>query len=402
MENQVILVPSKEKRILISTAKGDQEFRGPKEVVKFFQTLQGPEVILLGIMGGPGQSLFVRASQGFGIPVWRIPHYRLQELTGLTIKATPKERAQAIQQAWEAKSNSFYPMEVLETIIGLIRQLTRVRLSIQDTFRKPAQLQYQGAWRELEVLLPEGEELLDLKTFFANPKFIEGAKLDEKELEARIEALVKTLPIWTWIHPAKDSILPPIKGFGPSVGGSVISEIGDIRRFPTRESLRAYARFHLTKEGKFPKRVTGEFSPWNRYLNRALWWWSTDQMPRYEHPWRLLYDWKKAKELQAHPEVQTREMRDRRGRLRTIYDYTLKHLDMRAKRWTGSQLLNYLWDLWQEVERSGDPELWYLGSSWPAFFVRIERELKDKLWEFLKAEIPKRRRREPKPEDGQW
>jgi len=399
MTNQVmVLVPSKGRRFFLATEEEQREFGGknvPAQVVEYFQSLDGHDVQLLGIMGGTGQNLLARAMQ-FGIKVMRIPWYRLEELTGLAVKATAQERASAIRQSWEQHPEGFYQMEALENTIVLTRELTRVRLNIQDTFRKPANLQFQAAWRELEVLLPEGKALISLRTLFSNPQFIAGAKRDEKELEHRIRGLIKTIPIWRWLSP-KNSVLPPIKGLGPSLGGSLVSEIGDIRRFPGRENLRAYARFHVNRKGEFPHREKGEISPWNRYLNRAVWLWSTDQMPRYDHPWRLLYDWKKARELQAHPEAVQREIIDGRGRKRTVHDFTLKHCDMRAKRWTGSQMLNYLWDLWTQVEQGEDPELWYTGSSWPAYFTRIEQELKDGLKEFLEQER-KRRRREPKEE----
>jgi len=405
MENQV-LVPSKGKSFLLVSESGRQEFWGSKhppksaqaQVVEYLQTLRGQDVRLLGIMGGPGQNIFVRAASDLGISVWRIPWYRLEELAGLEAKASPTERASAIRQAWEQNSSAFYQLEALEPTIMLLRELTRVRLSIQENFRKPANLQYQSAWRELEVLLPEGEELISLRTFFSNPGFISGAKKDEEELERRIAPLVKEHPLWPYLHPNRDSVLPSVKGLGPSLGGSIISEIGDIRRFPTRKSLRAYVRFHLNAEGEFPKRKAGEISAWNRYLNRAVHWWSSDQMPRYEHPWRLLYDWKKAREMQAHPKVVAREMVTKRGQKRTVYDYSLKHLDLRAKRWVGSQFLNYLWDLWQQMVQAGDLELWYSNSSWPAYFSRIERELKDDLRAYLETEIANRRRREPEEE----
>lgn len=407
MANQVVvLVPGKVRSFLIAGEDGTRTLKGPEKVVEYLQDLPNDGLQLLGVMGGPGQSLFARASV-MGINVSRIPWFRLEEVTGLEVKAAPADRAAAIQQAWSQQPGAFYPLAVLEPKINLIRELTRVRLSIQDTFRKPADLQFQSAWRELAVLLPEGDELIDLRSFFANPRFIQGAKGDEKELENRIKRLVESLPIWDVLHPGNGSPLPQIKGLGPSIGGSIVSEIGDIRRFPTATHLRAYARFHVTPEGKFPRREKGEVSSWNRYLNRAVWLWSTDQMPRYDHPWRFLYDWKKALEMQAHPETVARKVIDRRGRGRTVWDYTLKHLDVRAKRWVGSQLLNYLWDLWVAFEAGEDLEAWWFRGSpqrqrehnWPAYFTRVDGELAAGLREYLEAEIPKRRRVEPGEEE---
>jgi len=330
-----------------------------------------------------------------GLEVRRIPMYLLQELTGIEPKAPAMKRAQAVQQAWEKQREVFYPLQELDPTIALIRTLTRVRISIQDVFRKPAQLQFKAAWRDLELLMPEAKEFLELKIILANPAFIEAAKDCEKVLEERIASLVKKLPLWKHFHPAEDSPLPQIKGLGPSIGGSILSEVADIRRIPSRSALRGYARFGLNKEGGFPRRKKGEVASWNCYLNRAVWLWSTDQMPRWNHLWRQLYLWKKARELQAHPEVVPMQMRDKQGRTRTVYNYTLKHLDSRAKRWTGSQLLNYLFDLWKVVGQAQEPEEWYLKSSWPAYFKRVNQELEDGLMGFLKTEIPKRRRVQP-------
>lgn len=435
--DQVILVPSQERRVLALSDSKIRTFKEPARAVKWLEKLEPETTSILGIMGGPSQTLFTQALH-MGFSIWRVPMFKLQELTGLEPKASPKERAEAIRQSWEMAQGAFYQMEELDPIIGVIRELTRQRLNIQD-FRKPATNQLHAALRELEFVLPpqaqplikllkqavkelfkrpetrseieealrrlelevmttdvQQAQLLAIRRFFANPRFILGAKEDEEVLEERILRLLPELPIWPWLS-LRDSVLPPIKGLGPSLGGSIVSEIGDIRRFPSPEALRAYARFHVTEEGKFPYRQKGEVAPWNRYLNRAVWLWSTDQMPRYDHPWRFLYDWKKARELQAHPNTTPREVKDKRGRKRTVWDYTLKHLDSRAKRWVGSQMLNYLWEFWWVVARNQDPRKWYPNSTWPEYFERLEGEiLAEGLDEYLEQEIPKRRRVEPK------
>jgi len=84
------------------------------------------------------------------------------------------------------------------------------------------------------------------------------------------------------------------------------------------------------------------------------------------------------------------------GRPYTEYKYSLLHLHRRAARWTGSQLLNYIWDLWNAVEREGDPTNWYISSTWPAYFSRVQQELAGGLKEYLNTEIPRRRKTEPK------
>jgi hypothetical protein len=389
----LVLVPSKGKRFFLTDGEKRLELRNAAEVLR---VISGREATLLGIMGGPGQNVFVRTMQ-MGIPVWRIPWYKLEALTGLAVKTQTSEKASAIDRAWSEHPDAFYQLEPIEPRVMTLRELTRVRLSIQETFRKPADLQYKSALRELSILLPEGEELIDLRTFFSNPQFVAGAKADEEELGGRILKLVKLHPLWEYIHPGKDSVLPPIKGLGPSLGGAILAEIVDIRRFPERENLRAYARFHV-QNGQFPKRIRGQISAWNRYLNRAVYWWTVDQVPRYDSPWRDLYLWHKAAEMKMHPEALPREYIDKQGRKRIIWDFTLQHIHVRTARWTGSQMLNYLFDLWQAVSRGEDPELWYPTTSWPTYFARVGSELPDAL-AYLEVEIPKRRRAEPKEEE---
>jgi hypothetical protein len=201
------------------------------------------------------------------------------------------------------------------------------------------------------------------------------------------------------MHPP-DGSLPDIKGFGPSIAGTFISEVGDIKRFRTSRDLKAYAHYHLTKEGKFPKRKRGEVANWNKYLERAIWFWTDDQVPRYDSPWRNVYYWKKAKVMQEHPEVIKREVVDRHGILKTIYDYSLAHIDAMAKRYVGGNLLEYLFQLWKIIDGGGNPKSWYLSSKWPKFFGKVNEELKAGLLDYLNSEIPKRRKKEPeKPEE---
>jgi len=443
MENQVAaIVPSKEKHIHILTEGRTKEFKTPAKALEWLVKQEqgnGSKPQVLAIMGGAGQEFFSRLVD-MGMAVNRLPIYQLQENLGVQPKASPDERASALMLMWQESKESFYPMEPLDQTVVLIRELTRQRLNIQE-FRKSATLQIHGALRSLGYILPaeanqlmeflraglkemfrdpknrgqiEAEfrrletevqltdqqqaHLLAIRKFFSDPAFVLGAKKDEQELEKQISKLLPAIPIWRWINP-EDSGLPAIKGFGPAIGGSVLSEIGDIRRFPTPEALRAYARFHVATDGKFPHRKIGEVSPFNRYLSRAVWLWSSDQVARYDSCWKSLYLWKKAREMQAHPETVARQVIDKRSRTRTVYDFTLKHLDSRAKRWTGSQLLNYLWTLWQEVAKGNNPEKWYPVSSWPEYFAKARQELDTGLAAYLEAEIPKRRRVEPKEEE---
>lgn len=435
VQTATAIVPTKERKILVYDPRRERtRVETPVQAFAWFQRQQAQGAVT--VMGGPGQEFFARLVD-LEIPVHRIPMYRLQELTGVEVGASAEERATALVLAWEEAPENFYPMAQLDQSVVLVRELCRQRLSIQE-FRKEAALKLHAALRTLEYILPqEAAQLVELlrkglkdlfrkpelrrqieeefsrlntavqlsdmqqarilaiRQTFSNPGFVLGAKKDEQELEKQISRFLSSFPIWRWIKEGPVEI----KGFGPAVGGAIISELGDIIRFPTPEALRAYARFHVNEEGRFPHRRAGAISSWNRNLNQAVWLWSTDQMPRYKHPWRELYDWRKALEMQAHPEPVARQVAIKGGRTRTVYDYTLKHLDSRAKRWTGSQMLTYLWELWQQVAAGNNPEEWYPNSRWPAYFAQADQALTNGLRVYLETEIPKRRRAEPAEEE---
>lgn len=381
-----VLVPSKEGRYVLQNGSAPETFGDSEVLLEHLGQLDPGE--LLGLMGGTGQAVFVRAQQ-LGWSVKRIPWHRLEQVIGNSVAgASEAERAAQLAAAWQQDPDAFYLAHEPDERIYLIRELTRVRLAIQETYRKPAQLQYQAVYRELAPLLPEEGRLVRIRTTFADSAMIAGAKQDEQALEAQIKHLVAGLSIWEALHPAKDGVLPRVLGLGPSLGGSLIGEIGDIRRFERPENLRAYARFHVNGEGGFPRRRRGEVANWNKYLNRAVWLWSSDQVARYDHIWRQLYLWHKAHELRQHPEAERRPKADGNG---TAAYYTLGHLDKRAKRRVGSKLLEYVFDLWWAIARGEDPEAWYRRSAWPEQFARAEDELAAGLLAELQGAIAARR-----------
>ena len=72
MENGVVvLVPGKVRSFLIAGDDGTRTLKGPEKVVEYLQDLPSDGLQLLGIMGGPGQSLFAPASVSTGTWTWR-------------------------------------------------------------------------------------------------------------------------------------------------------------------------------------------------------------------------------------------------------------------------------------------------------------------------------------------
>lgn len=119
--------------------------------------------------------------------------FRLQELTGFTLKALPKERTEALRQAWETSSDYFYPMKPLEGTIELLRQLTRTRESIQTTIRESAQFRLLSALREIRFILPleTGKAVEPIEEAI---KRLSGKQSFQDEIKKALQELESALP----------------------------------------------------------------------------------------------------------------------------------------------------------------------------------------------------------------
>ncbi|MBI4121225.1 MAG: transposase [Parcubacteria group bacterium] len=420
-------------------AKKGRDFKDAALCVQWLEKRKnGGSPTIISIMGGPGEPFLIGlADRNFSVQ--RIPVFRLQQATGLEPKASPEDRASALQNAWETHPELFYAVRGLDPNIVIARQHARQRLAEQED-RKRATLRIHSALRDFAQVLPAEAaalvKLLDegLKDLFKkpalraeieqefqrirslthltsaqkalilsiqlyqSPESVLGPKRDEERHEAAIIRLLEKTSIWNVLR-EEGANIPRCMGMGPALAGSIISEIGDIRRFPSPGKLRAYAKFHL-KDGKFPHPKKGEVDSGNRSLRRVVWFWSIDQVERYDHVWRNLYHWRLAHELRVHPVVVPREVKRKGGGTSIVYDFTLAHLHSRTARWVGSKFLEYLWGLWMTLEEGRDLEAWYSASRWPAYFAHVEQEL-PAARAYLEVEVPKRRREQPKKEKGE-
>ncbi len=405
-----VVVPTKNKEMLVVTDDGQQTM-DPQHLLRFFESTN---LTILALMGGKGQAQFVRAHR-LGRDVRRIPHHRLTRLVGPLAGSGPNIWAAAIDAASEMDPEAFYAVGDIDGDIAEIRQLTRLRLSVQETFRKPADLMFQAAARDLEPVSEDDEAAVALKRFYANSAMIAGAKADEKDLELRIDRLLKRVPIWRYLKPPKGSSLPVVAGLGPSLGGSLIGEIEDIHRFNSSSALRAYARFGLVGGNPdtgelphFPRRRRGEVSNWNSNLHRAVWLWTSGQITMRESVWREAYYWYKALELEKHPEVEQVLKFRRNGETGeeepagTASKFSLGHLDKRARRLVGSLMLEYVYELWTTLDDGKDVEQWYQVSRYPDLFTGFRSDLASGRMAFLESEITRRRAAgEPSEDDSE-
>ncbi|MCC7543501.1 hypothetical protein IT415_02220 [bacterium] len=343
------------------------------EAIDFINSLESPTI--LGYLGGPGQYFLIRLRQECAHPTYRVPFHALNEHMGdAAVGADVQTRTEMLVDCFMQAPEVFYEMGELDFDIFYAREFARARLAVQD-HRKRAQLQYMAAERDLELALGIAYQASKARKILSNPGMISGAKADEKALEAQIVKCLGRIVIYDLLrnHP----VLPQVKGLGPALGGGIIGEILDIRRFSTPQQLRAYARYTQGREGGIPRRRRGEVANWSDKLHRPVWLWSTDQVTRYDHVWRDVYRSFKLDEFLTHPEIEVVVRQDAQGRDKKVRRFTAGHLNRRAQRRVGSALLEYVHALWWAVARGDDPVAWYQASEWPAFFAQHTSRIND-------------------------
>lgn len=398
--------PSKES-IVVTTDGKPRVFTGRERVSHteaFFAQYKGSrDSAVLSVMGGMGQEFLMRLQDEYGLGVYRVPYFKLEELTGIARGATAETRSEALEVAWKDSPDSYYPLEALDAEAIMLRDLIRKRTANQNTLRKPNQNQTYGVLGRFRFLVPKAAEpyvdmiITAMKEKFRKPKtmvwleenypafkeavgtdplrqeasdyyanfdFLRVLLQDEARLERIILPVCRRTPLWAGVHPVEGSTLPEIKGLGTALYGGLYGEVGTIKRFQYSADFRSYARLGLIWDpdaGKwvFPRRRRGDVSSWNDKLFQIVWNWSTDQVPRYESVWRVLYYWKKYHEFFEHPDVIPVKCINSEGKEYTRYDFCLKHIDLRAKRYVASVMMEYLFHLWWAIARGWSPEIWY-------------------------------------------
>jgi hypothetical protein len=156
-------------------------------------------------------------------------------------------------------------------------------------------------------------------------KQLEGV---EKELLKQVASLLKTEPVYQY--------LKRIKGCGPAIAASLVSDIGDPGRFATVSKLWAYAGLDV-KDGKARRKAKGAKAAWNHELRKTLAGKLTDQFVRLKHnPDCLgyrLYEQYKAFYVERDG-----------GTLRPI------HIERRARRKVAKVFLSCLWVAWRKIK----------------------------------------------------
>lgn len=98
--------------------------------------------------------------------------------------------------------------------------------------------------------------------------YAEAALQDARDFESHIEGHIKAL---LKINLFYNSWLKHIKGIGPLLSASLLSELGSPDRFDSVSSLWCYCGLHVNENGEAPRRKRGKKAGWNPMLKMTAW-----------------------------------------------------------------------------------------------------------------------------------
>ena len=327
-------------------AKQDDRLLRPEEIMvenKPLFNLFSKEDLLFIEMGGMNGPFCLRALER-GMRVYRIPSFHLVRISpkevkvpgyGRKVEENRRRRARLLMELAQTSPRLFYPMLPPDEAVVLIKMYIQTYLTLQQRLRIPAQLRrvimrIDFAW------LPEtnAKELINIRNLLANPADIDYYLKLEKQLLQAIKKELPRVPIW-------NAFLKDIPGIGPSLSARLIGTIEDIRRFPKRDSLRAYASWSVTPEGTYPRfrRGEGQGPKFNPELRQALFLVGNQIVWRgAKNPYNSLYYQKKAYYRNRDPEA------------------SAITCERRARRAAVSKFLDDFWKAWWRiVEQEGQP-----------------------------------------------
>lgn len=196
---------------------------------------------------------------------------------------------------------------------------------------------------------PEGaiEDIYDAET--ASDVILAALEKEETKRNAELARVLKALPVY-------NELFLPIKGVGPRIAAGIITAIGDIRRFETKDKLRAFAGCHVfgpdgektppgTKgtgqNGKFVRRTRGKVANWHSDLRQTLYLLGDQFNRNPASPWGVKLREYKVKFRAKHPEPVKTEKGTK---------YTDGHIHKMATWRTLTKFLDWLYREWRKVE----------------------------------------------------
>jgi len=190
-----------------------------------------------------------------------------------------------------------------------LKLLVRQFYSVQD--QRMALENRVGAYRQYDIDVPYARRAL------ADVRAIED------KIEEHIEARLRTVPFY-------NAWLKRVKGVGPLLGASVISELGSPDKFPRVSSVWHYAGLHVI-DGQAPQRRRGKRISWNPDLRTTCYKLGDQFVRATDSLGRRLYE-----EYRAYYD----ERDD---------DISKGHRFNRAKRRVVKDFMRCLWVAWREA-----------------------------------------------------
>lgn len=253
------------------------------------------------ILGGSGDRFayaLARRGEKIGAKVYRIPGVKLSERRGDVAKTDDHKSLVTI---FEAEPNLFYEFAPADG--------DRILVSEAHRARREAQVARIGCEQRLRQNMigtiflseaggyPEGtieQYFIELKQTDVVFKTLFKEELARtKELRQAIEKI----PVW-------QHYLKGVTGCGEVLAAGIMAPIGDIRMFATPAKLKAFVGAHVLKDGRFPRKRSGEVANWNPRARQALFLLGDQFVKRADSHWGLKLREYKGNLRKKHPVVE--------------------------------------------------------------------------------------------------
>lgn len=293
------------------------------------------------VLGGSGDRLayaLSRRAEEIGAQIYRLPPIELKKHREKREKRDKEEDGQTLAGLLRDSPELFYPVTRRDRELILLRQAYLARTDAMKARIACEQRLQQHLIGQIfcqpDGLYPEGEiENLYDKTK-ANDAILQSLLREEKAREGELVKVVESLDIY-------QKLFVPIEGVGPMIASRLIVAIGDIRRFATDAKLKAFCGVHLLKDGRFPRKRSGEVANWHNEARQALYLLGDQFNRRPDSEWGKNLREYKVKFRAKHPvEVVNGKKR-----------YTDAHIHKMATWRTLTKFTEWLWREWWALEK---------------------------------------------------
>lgn len=357
-----------------------QELEGDDAKLDWVQSMKENDAVftVFGVSDTIALSLYSRGVRVYRLPIYHLPGKGRRTQGSRSIKTS---LAPAIAEFATMERGKFYGFRPLDAKIAYVRAIARAFYMLQDRLRKPAQLRLQSAYRELYLIEDVPAEMKVeqyVKQMVARSGIFQALTEEEERWKERLKEALKGIPIWEKLLKGSK-----VRGIGVGLGGMLIGEINDVRRFPKRDALVHYCGAHVTpapdylvRQGimsELARRRSGQVANWHQRLRVTLWKWAYVQIPKMatqakykDDPWCQKFLGRKNYEVSKRDERGISEKgiivtlpggdkEDESGgeRVKQKRYYGKLHLHKRAAAWLRTQFVRWLYAEWTALVEEG-------------------------------------------------